>query len=117
MKATQIGTNAIKETKTMADGGHYNIPYLDPGTYTVEATASGFQTLKRENIELQVADKINPPLQMVVGQMSQEVTVVGQQEVIDSATADRGLVFDPIKTQEYPLNGRQTCVPMALTPV
>jgi Carboxypeptidase regulatory-like domain len=89
VKATHVGTNAIKETKTTADG-HYNIPYLDPGVYIVEATANGFQTLKRENIELPVADKVNLPLQLVVGQMSQEITVVGQQEVIDTASADRG---------------------------
>jgi len=32
-----------------------------------------------------------------VGQVTQEITVVGQQEIIQSTNADRGLVFDPIK--------------------
>jgi hypothetical protein len=115
VKATNTGTNAIKEVKTTSDGV-YTIPYLDPGVYDVEVTAAGFQQLKRSQITLQVAQKMNLPLQMTVGQMTQEITVTGQQEVIDTADASRGLVFDPIKTQEYPLNGRQTYMLMSLTP-
>jgi hypothetical protein len=113
--AIQIGTNQTKEVKTSSDG-RYTIPYLDPGTYNVEVAAAGFEKLKREGIVLQVADKLNLPMQLSMGQMSQEVTVVGQQEILETGTADRGLVFDPIKTQEYPLNGRQTYMLMSLTP-
>jgi hypothetical protein len=36
--------------------------------------------------------------------------------LIQTSTANRGLVFDPIKTQELPLNGRQSYMLMALTP-
>jgi hypothetical protein len=115
VKATNTGTNAVKEVKATSDGV-YTIPYLDPGVYDIEVTASGFQGLKRTAITLQVAQKMNLPVQLTVGQMTQEVTVVGQQEVIDTADASRGLVFDPIKTQEYPLNGRQSYMLMSLTP-
>jgi hypothetical protein len=115
VRAVNSGNHQSKEVKTTSQG-YYSIPYLDPGTYSVEVTASGFQTLRREAISVRVADKLNLPLRLSVGQMNQEVTVVGQQEVIDTTNADRGLVFDPIKTQEYPLNGRQTYMLMALTP-
>jgi hypothetical protein len=115
VKAVNTANNDSKEAKTNGEG-LYTIPYLNPGTYTVEASATGFELLKRQNIVLEVAAKVNLPMRMTVGQMSQEVTVVGQQEVIDTSSADRGLVFDPIKTQEYPLNGRQTYMLMALTP-
>src|SRR5215831_18846934 len=101
VKATNTATNAAKEVKSTSDGV-YTIPYLDPGVYDVEVSASGFQQLKRASLTLQVAQKLNLPLQMTVGQMTQEITVVGQQEVIDTADASRGLVFDPVKTQEYP---------------
>jgi len=115
VKATNIAVNATKEAKTTSEGV-YTIPYLDPGVYVVEVSASGFQLMKRTDITLEVAMKLNLPIKMTVGQMTQEVTVTGQQEVIDTADASRGLVFDPIKTQEYPLNGRQTYMLMALTP-
>ena len=92
IRAINTGTNEIKETRSSADG-YYSIPYLNPGTYTVEVTASGFQTLRREGIILQVADKVNLPLALQIGQMTQEVTVVGQQEVMETTSADRGLVW------------------------
>src|SRR5262245_42675712 len=114
VKALLIKTNQVTETKSNSDG-YYSLPYLVPGTYTVEASATGFQTLKRESIVLSVAEKLNLPLQLAVGQVAQEVTVSGQ-EVIETGSADRGLVFDPIKTQELPLNGRQTYMLLALTP-
>ena len=115
VKATNTANNAVKEVKTTSDGV-YTIPYLEPGVYDVEVTATGFQVLRHAAITLQVAQKLNLPMVLTVGQMTQEVTIRGQQEVIDTADASRGLVFDPIKTQEYPLNGRQTYMLMSLTP-
>ena len=115
VKAILASTNVVAEAKTNSEG-YYLLPYLTPGTYTVEATASGFQTLKREGIVLRVADKLNLPLHMAIGSVSEAVTVVGKQDVIETGSADRGLVFDPIKTQELPLNGRQTYMLLSLTP-
>ena len=115
VKTVNVATGEGSETKTNSEG-FYTLPYLNPGTYNVEVSASGFNTLKREGIILRVADKQNLTVTLQVGQVTQEVTVVGQQEIIQSTNADRGLVFDPIKTQEYPLNGRQSYMLMALTP-
>ena len=115
VKAIRVDTNESKEVKTTGDG-LYTIPYLDPGTYNIEVTANGFQTLKREAIVLRVADKLNLPLQLTIGRLTEEVTVVGRQEVIETGSADRGLVFDPVRTQELPLNGRQTYMLLSLTP-
>src|SRR5260370_23235450 len=115
VKPVNVATGGGSETKTNSEG-FYTLPYLNPRTYNVEASASGFNTLKRDGIILRVADKQNLPVTLQVGQVTQEVTVVGQQESIQSTNADRGLVFDPVKTQEYPLNGRQSYMLIALTP-
>ena len=115
VKAVNINTNETKEVRTTSEG-RYSIPYLNPAIYDIEVIASGFQTLKREGIALRVADKLDLPLQLTVGQVSETVVVAGQQETLDSGSADRGLVFDPVKTQELPLNGRQTYMLLSLTP-
>src|SRR5215831_4453985 len=94
VKVTNVDTNEIKETKTNADG-HYTVPYLNPGTYNVEVTATGFQTMKRDKIVLRVSDKLELPMQLSIGQMTESVQVTGDQEVLDTADASRGLVFDP----------------------
>ncbi len=115
VKATNTSTNAVKEAQTTAVG-NYTIPYLDPGVYNVEVSAAGFQTIIREKIVLRVADKVNLPLEMKIGQTTETLVVTAEQDVIETASADRGLVFDPIKTQQLPLNGRQTYMLMSLTP-
>jgi hypothetical protein len=115
VKATNTATNTASETKTTPDG-LYTIPYLIPGVYNVEVTAAGFQGLKRADITLQVGARLNLPIQLTIGQATTEITVTGQQEIINTADANRGLEFDPVKVQEYPLNGRQSYMLLMLTP-
>ncbi len=115
VKATKDGTNVSRETISNAEG-IYTLVGLDPGTFTVLVTAQGFSTVRREGIILQVAEKLNLPISMEVGQVTESVTVVGEQELIQTATASRGLVFDPIKMQEIPLNGRQAYMLLRLSP-
>src|SRR6266849_225868 len=115
VKAIKQGTNETKETVTNSQG-LYSLPYLDPGRYTVEAHSTGFTTLSHTDIVLNVADKLNLSLEMKIGQIADQLTVVGDQELIMTTNASRGLVFDEIKVQEYPLNGRQSYMLMALTP-
>jgi hypothetical protein len=58
IKATNIANNQVQET-TSTVVGLYTIPYLEPGVYNIEATAPGFQTLKRQGITLEVSQKLN----------------------------------------------------------
>ena len=108
-------TGVSRETLTN-DSGYYTITALDPGVYDVTVTAPGFSTLRRNSITLLTADKLNLNLNLEIGQVSQEVIVVGQQELINTATASRGLVIDPVKMTEIPLNGRQSYMLMNLVP-
>ncbi len=115
VKATNMATNETREVKSTALGA-YTIPYLNPGNYRVEASAAGFRPMKREGIVLQVAQKMNLAIELQLGDVTQTVNVDARQEVIETSDASRGLVFDPIKVAEYPLNGRQTYMLMSLTP-
>lgn len=115
VKVTKKDTGLSRETITN-DTGFYTITALDPGVYDVSVTAPGFSTLRRNDITLLTADKLNLALKLEIGQVSQEVVVVGQQELINTATASRGLVIDPIKMTEIPLNGRQSYMLMNLVP-
>ena len=115
VKATRQDTNISKDSVTN-EQGLYTIPGLEPGMYTVTISSPGFQTTVRNGIVLQVAEKLNLNVNLEVGQMTQEVTVIGEQELVQTASASRGLVFDPIKVQELPLNGRQSYMLMKLSP-
>lgn len=115
VKSVNTATNETKVVQTDAQGV-YTIPYLDPGNYDIQFSAAGFQALKREQITLLVAQKLNLNASLTIGQSTTEITVAGQEELIDTADASRGVTFDPLKTQEYPLNGRQSYMLMMLTP-
>src|SRR5689334_3596743 len=67
VKAINIATNALNETKSTSDGV-YTIPLLEPGVYYIEASATGFQSLKRTDITLSVGQRLTMPLPMSVGQ-------------------------------------------------
>src|SRR5262245_60073971 len=114
VKAINLESNIGKETQTTTEG-YYTLPYLDPGVYSLEVKASGFSTALQAKVILQTADKLNLPIKMEVGQMTEAVTITSQ-ELIETGSADRGLIFDPISVQELPLNGRQVFMLLELTP-
>lgn len=115
VRAVRRSTHEVTEAVTNRDG-YYTLPYLTPSTFDVEVTAAGFNRLRRENVTLMVAEKLDLPLKLEVGQISTEVTVTSQMETVQSGDASGGLNFDSLQTSEYPLNGRQVYMLMDLTP-
>jgi hypothetical protein len=115
VKTINSATNQVRAVKTN-NQGLYTVPYLEPASYAVEISAQGFTTVRRESIVLSVSQDLNLSVQLQVGSTNTEVTVTGQQEIIETTDGDKGLVFDPLKASEYPLNGRQAYMLLSLTP-
>ena len=115
VNATHDDTNVSRSTATNAEG-MYTLVGLEPGRYTVTITAAGFSMVRRSGIVLQMAQRLNLPITMEVGQVTESITVVGQQELVETATASRGLVFDQVKMSELPIAGRTVFMLMTLSP-
>ncbi len=115
IKVTNERTGVSVEVATTSEG-LYTVPYLNPDTYTVEVSAAGFKGARHTGIVLQVSDKQNLPFTLEAGQLQETVTVTGDQQLIQTETAARGQVFDEVKMQELPLNGRQVYMLLNLTP-
>jgi len=113
--ATQRSTREVTTAVTNQDG-FYTLPYLLPDTYDVEAEAGGFKRLRRTNVTLLVAQKLDLPLQLELGAVNENITVKAEVEELQTADASGGLNFDSLQTSEYPLNGRQVYMLMDLTP-
>src|SRR5215510_8969808 len=75
----------IEKVRTVvSDGeGRYNIVDLRPGTYTVTFTLTGFNTVKREGIELTTGFTANVNAEMRVGALEETVTVTGASPLVD----------------------------------
>src|SRR5258708_6763701 len=115
VKAVQDGTNETTQTKTNPEG-FYTLPYLNPGKYTIHAIADGFNHVEKPNVVLMVADKVDLPLLLEVGNVKQQVTVIAEQELLRTSDASGGANFDSLQTEEYALNGRQVYMLMQLAP-
>jgi hypothetical protein len=86
--------------------GNYTIPSVQPGDYSLEATAPGFSRYVIKSIVLEVdqASTINIPL--AVASTGEVVQVQSAAPVIDSQTTTLGQVIDKVTVQQIPLNGR-----------
>src|SRR4029453_7297442 len=70
-------------TVTTSDSGVYRFPVLPPGTYNVEYGLSGFATVKREGIPIDVGSVVELDITMKVGALEESVTVSGASPVVD----------------------------------
>ncbi|HUK32504.1 MAG TPA: TonB-dependent receptor, partial [Vicinamibacterales bacterium] len=63
--------------------GQYKIVNLVPGTYSVTFTLTGFNTIKREGIELTASFTANVNADLKVGSLEETITVSGQAPTVD----------------------------------
>ncbi len=86
----------IERVRTaVSDGnGQYRIVDLRAGTYAVTFTLSGFNTYKRDGIELtgQLTATVNA--EMRVGRLEETVTVSGESPIVDVQSVRRQTVID-----------------------
>jgi len=92
----------IEKTRSVVTNGtgQYNIVDLRPGTYTVTYTLPGFNTVKREGVELTGAFVASINIDMKVGAVEETVTVTGETPVVDvqSTTTQRTRSLDVINS-------------------
>src|SRR3954469_21997696 len=75
----------IEKTRSAVSdsSGQYRIESLQPGTYTVTFSLSGFSTLKREGVELSGSGVVKIDSDMKVGGVAETITVTGETPVVD----------------------------------
>jgi hypothetical protein len=86
-KITLTGTNLTGAKEATSDAnGYYRFANLPPGSYTVNATAQGFTTLRREGITIEVGHLPTLDLSLQVGGSGTVVEVTGEAPLIDVTT-------------------------------
>jgi hypothetical protein len=100
---TNLDTNIAPNVTTNQDGD-YTIPYLLSGRYRLTVEAPGFKRLLRENIELQIGDKLGLDLQLETGAVSDTVTITADSTpLLDTTSASSGQVIDRRRIADLPL--------------
>jgi hypothetical protein len=70
----------------VTDGrGQYRFPNLSPGVYAITATLSGFRTMRRDGIRVEVGSQFDIDFKMAVGGVSETVNVEGAAPLVDTS--------------------------------
>lgn len=113
--ATETQTNRRIQTKSGPDG-QYVVTPLPPGSYRLEATATGFKRFVREGIVLQVQQQPRVDIQLAVGEVSDAITVTADASTLETTTATIGKVVSNKAIVELPMNSRNVYSLIFLTP-
>ncbi|MEO8070772.1 MAG: TonB-dependent receptor, partial [Acidobacteriota bacterium] len=107
----------IEKVRAVAanDRGLYTIVDLRPGTYTVTFTLPGFQTFKREGLELPSSFTATVNAEMKVGSLEESVTVSGSAPAVDVQTTANTQVLNREVLDAVP-TGRTAQTAAALVP-
>lgn len=108
-------TGAVYNTSTNNDG-LYNLTSLPLGTYRLTLDKEGFEEVVRPDITLHVADIIAINIQMVIGSVTQSVTVTGGAPLVNTTTSSLGGLVDDKQVSNLPLNGRDYILLTLLQP-
>jgi hypothetical protein len=73
--------------------GQYKIENLRPGTYAVSFTLSGFSSVKREGVELSGTFVATVNADLMVGNVSETITVTTESPIVDIQSSQRQRVF------------------------
>ncbi|MBV8436386.1 MAG: carboxypeptidase regulatory-like domain-containing protein [Silvibacterium sp.] len=103
--ATSQTTGVARETKT-DDAGHYLLPLLPVGIYTVRVDSIGFQSTESKDLNLQVDQARELNFTLSPASVSTTVTVAGQAVAVETANPSLGQVITSQEVSQLPLNGR-----------
>ena len=94
----------IEKVRTVVTdgGGQYRIVDLRPGTYSVTFTLPGFNTFKRDGVELTGALTATINADMKVGSLEETVTVTGESPIIDVQSVRRQTVISGDVMKDLP---------------
>ncbi|HEY3836642.1 MAG TPA: carboxypeptidase-like regulatory domain-containing protein, partial [Bryobacteraceae bacterium] len=98
-----VNTNTRTEfTARTNNDGLFTVPYLLPGSYDLTVEKSGFKKMERNNVVLQVNDNLSLDLQMVLGDVSQNVVVSGEAPLLQTSDPGLGQVVEEKQMAELP---------------
>jgi hypothetical protein len=104
VELTETSTN-IRQTTITSSSGDYVFTQLNPGSYSIDVTATGFQQLNRTGITLSVGQTVGVDLVLTIGSQ-QTVTVNADAPLLQSQTSDIQTTIPGHIIMAMPLNTR-----------
>src|SRR5207247_2660647 len=96
--------------------GRFNLPDLPLGTYEVQASIAGFQTVVHKGLTLTVGSQNVVDFTLPIGQVEETVTVTGESPMVDTTSAAFATTISQKQIADLPLNGRNYAQLITLSP-
>ncbi len=112
-------SKGVTRTTTASGTGTFSLPNLPPGTYTVQVTEPGFNTLSKSGVILNAADSLNAGVfTLQIGQTATSVTVTADtgQLQVQTNSGERSDLITGKQLSEVAVNGRNVLDYMRLIP-
>jgi hypothetical protein len=100
-----IGQKRITYTNEL---GVYRFPSLSPGSYSVEATMEGLETVQIPNVEVSLQFTAVVPIQMKIEMKTEAVNVVGETPLVDVTDSGFSTSYNNELLQEVPTQRNMT---------
>ena len=98
-------TGQTRETKSN-EAGAFRFANIGVGTYTLSATAAGFQKSTRTGIVVNVAQTVAADMTLTIGSAEQSVTVEAQALQVQSETSEISTLISGEQVRQLATNGR-----------
>jgi hypothetical protein len=116
VKISDTTGNLARTTTTNGDGA-YVVAGLPGGKYNLTVTMKGFQKYEAKDVVLNVAQKIRVDIQLVVGAVTEEVVVTGENVAqVETESAALSDTISGKQVSQLELNGRNFTQLVTLTP-
>lgn len=112
--ARNVDTGATREITTDASG-IYRLTALQPGTYALSASATGFAENKYGNVTVNVGQKLNLDLALRVN-VNETITITSAAPVVETTRTNVASSVTESSVRELPVNGRNFLDFVTLTP-
>ena len=96
----------LSRTVVSNEQGRYQVLSLPPGNYEVQGEMAGFQQVIRRGIELTVGREAVVNLALAVGEVTEQVVVIGEAPLVETTRAEMAGLVGQQQIQDLPLNGR-----------
>jgi hypothetical protein len=106
----------LTRTTVSTEEGRFVFPGMSVGAYEIRAESSGFKPLVRKGVNLTVGETIVLSLVMEVSGLSADVTVTGEEALVNTQTSELSYLVGERAIKELPLNGRNYTDLAALQP-
>ena len=113
--ATNLESGQAKDIVTNSDG-HYVLPDLNIGHYSVKAQATGFKAAEQKNVALQVGDRDRIDFQLEIGAVQETVTVEADSVRVQTDTGEQSSVITGRQISQLAVSGRSMYQLAALVP-